>query len=222
MISRTPRIVLALVALLAVPGLSGCESPAAAQTTGSRSTASTTTSATGVRTALPEAARAASARATGLVGIASGQEAYLHVTRLHPPEPVVPPEPVRVRVSFVGADGASLAESEIALLPGRSETLHLRGPSSTARLLARAAITRLPDDGEVGGIVPCTAPPGTEASGIVPCTTPSLNDVGDVPPDDGLVATLEIVDVATQRSAVVLHPLVVKGFNPQPEPPASR
>jgi hypothetical protein len=46
-----------------------------------------------------------------------------------------------------------------------------------------------------------------------------------VMPSDGcgaVVPTLEIYDTETGRTEAILNPLVWKGFNPQPEPPATR
>lgn len=44
--------------------------------------------------------------------------------------------------------------------------------------------------------------------------------VGLVPdPCSALVPTLELVETLTSRSQVVMDPLEIFGFNPQPEPP---
>jgi hypothetical protein len=78
------------------------------------------------------------ALATGLVGVAAGQELNLHVTRLIPPEPVLPPEPIHVLVSLVDDSGSTLSQTELVLGPGRSGTIQLKGPSFGSRMLVRA------------------------------------------------------------------------------------
>jgi hypothetical protein len=54
----------------------------------------------------------------------------------------------------------------------------------------------------------------------VELTPPDPNDDRKVRRNDG-VLTLEVFDTATGRTAFTM-PWVLKGFNPQPEPPASR
>jgi hypothetical protein len=57
---------------------------------------------------------------------------------------------VHLLVSLVGADGTALAARSIAILPGESAHLRLRGPSDRAgRLLVRAAISIPPPDDQV-------------------------------------------------------------------------
>jgi hypothetical protein len=38
-------------------------------------------------------------------------------------------------------------------------------------------------------------------------------------PSDSMIGTLEVFDTATQQGNLILHPAVIKGFNPQPDPP---
>jgi hypothetical protein len=38
-------------------------------------------------------------------------------------------------------------------------------------------------------------------------------------PSDTMIGTLEVFDTATQQGNLILHPAVIKGFNPQPDPP---
>jgi hypothetical protein len=166
-----------------------------------------------MQSALTQTPRAA--LVTGLVGVASGQYARLHVTRLHPPDPV---EPVELSLALIGADGEIVAHRRVALAPGASAYVDARGPRVAGRrALVRASIvgSNPPDDSIVGGVPP--------DDGIVGGVPPDDSIVGGVPPDDnlaGILATLEIVDIQTGSTAVVMNPLVIKGFNPQPEPPA--
>lgn len=146
---------------------------------------------------------APTALATGLVGVAYGQEARLHVTRMIPPEPVAPVELV---LGLIHADGTIAAQRRVALEPGESAHLTTRGPRGTgSRLLLRAAIS------QVGDAVTVNPPDDGSESG---------DPADDMLARGGVQATLEIVDVETGWSRVIVNPVVIKGFNPQPEPPA--
>lgn len=145
-------------------------------------------------------ARRGSGLATPLVGVAYGEEARVHITVLHPPEPVGPnpihpPEPVHLLLGLVSEDDVALAQQTFDLLPGESATLEARGPGTDrGRMLVRAAVTSVPD-----------------ATGLI---SPDPFAGG------GIQASLEIVDTDTLRTDVVVNPVEIFGFNPQPEPPA--
>jgi hypothetical protein len=38
-------------------------------------------------------------------------------------------------------------------------------------------------------------------------------------PSDSMIGTMEVFDSATGQGSLILHPAVIKGFNPQPDPP---
>ena len=43
--------------------------------------------------------------------------------------------------------------------------------------------------------------------------------VGTNCPSDSMIGTLEVFDTATGQGSLILHPAIIKGFNPQPDPP---
>lgn len=194
--SNPPSPWLVASALLVLPVLPGCDEARAETGNEERATR---------QCAEPDESDQPAALATGLVGVAPGQQANLHLTRLHPPDPG---EPIALIVDLVDAQGDILVEHEIVLDAGASETITLNGPDGGERTLFRAAVfVPPPDDGVEGG-----NPPDDGVEGVNP-------------PDDGLdsggiQATLEIVDVESLRTQLMVNPIVVKGFNPQPEPPA--
>jgi hypothetical protein len=154
--------------------------------------------------------------ATGLVGVAYGQEVQLHVTRLPPdpvvpPDPVQPPDPIHLMLSLVDEAGATVADKHVVLEAGRSDTLRVAGSTAfRGRVLLR------------GGIAPCVHP----ADSRPPDDDSPPPDDDSPPPDDslengGILATLEVVETLTGRTTVVVNPLVLRGFNPQPEPPGA-
>ena|SRR5688572_6276785 len=38
-------------------------------------------------------------------------------------------------------------------------------------------------------------------------------------PSDSMIGTMEVFDSATGQGNLILHPAIIKGFNPQPDPP---
>lgn len=152
--------------------------------------------------------------AFGLVHITAGQSIQLNLSRVDPTDDTTPPpddgipppddtQPppddtmlVPVRLMIFDSDGVMVTHSMEQLAAGHSASLMLNRDSldrAEDRVGLRAVAT-------VGGPIP-----------------------GDDQPisDDSVVASFEIVDNATRRT-VFAAPVVSKGFNPQPEPPASR
>jgi hypothetical protein len=136
---------------------------------------------------------------TGLVHVTTGQSVQLNVSFVGPPDDSVgPPDdnrPVTVELMILDANGAMVAQSTEDLLRRRSASLMLNRDlldRTEGRLGLRAVVM---------------------VSGLV------LGD--DQPISDSVVASFEVVDNASQRTMFV-SPVELKGFNPQPEPPASR
>jgi hypothetical protein len=130
----------------------------------------------------------------GLVGITFGQTAQLNVVYSDPPDPGIP---VLVEMAFFDSDGNVLARSVETLLPGKSASLRVNGSTFTrfgSRLLLRAVVK--------AGVSP-------EPFGVSP-----------TPFRDATISTFEVVENALQRT-LFLNPAVLKGFNPQPDPPGT-
>jgi len=122
---------------------------------------------------------------------------------------VVPGQSVQLNVSHFGgivpcsaemlildADGLVLARTMMDLARGRSASLILNRDTlgrTEVRLGLRAVVIQHPPD-------------------------PQIDQ--RIPPDPQLVANFEVSDNATQRT-VFATPVELKGFNPQPEPPAA-
>jgi hypothetical protein len=141
----------------------------------------------------------------GLLSITRGQTARLSVADLTPP-PVgeLPPGPIRVEMSFVDADGHFLLNPDgqpirrvVMLEPRRSTFLQINANN----LLAR-------DENRLN------------FRPVVKVLPPPIPDSPTQPPPIGerVVPTVEIIENATAKT-VLLYPGVIRGFNPQPDPP---
>lgn len=159
----------------------------------------------------------------GLVGLARLQSARLNVVNLfppdpvtpphpvHPPDPALPPDPCHVGMGFLdsadkpflNAAGAPILV-ELDLAPGQSAFIDL---SATDAFRNNRGLR-----------VPFRA-----TALLTHLATPPPDDGSELPPDpcSALVPTLELVEPLTGRSQVVMDPLEIFGFNPQPEPPIS-
>jgi hypothetical protein len=140
--------------------------------------------------------------AFGMIGIAPGQTARLNVARVHPPDPGLPPGPCRVGLGFVDAEGGLLLPAvQVTLRPGQAAFADIalgRGAvGAGGRMQIRAVF------------VPPIDPDRPGASRRL------ARECRDV------VATLEVFDTESQQTQVILSPGVIRGFNPQPEPPAA-
>jgi len=148
--------------------------------------------------------------AFGSVGITSGQTARVNVTNIS--TAVCPCQ--RVVLTFRGPNGQLLQNQKgevirrsVELQPGESTFLDVDYgdlPPGPTRLQLRAGITFLPpspiDDSQV---------------------RLHLNE-RQVPPPvaDTMVSTVEVINNADGRTQfVVTNPAVLRGFNPQPDPP---
>lgn len=94
----------------------------------------------------------------GILGITRGQTARLNVANVSSPDsPFYPPDPCRVTMSFVDANGDVLLNSagqpvqrEVTLQPGHSTFLQINGDNlverGQLRLIFRPVISVIPDD----------------------------------------------------------------------------
>lgn len=134
--------------------------------------------------------------AFGMVGIVSSQTARLNVVNAHPPEPGSPV--YQVKLGFADANGKLLLPAiQVTLKPGQSSFADFDLSRTDIRGDQRVQIRPVYS-------VHILSRDGQELS-------PRSNDV---------LATLEIFDTLSGQSQLILNPAILRGFNPQPEPPA--
>jgi len=122
----------------------------------------------------------------GMVGIADGQTARLNIVNIGVIDPTtgLPPDPCRVRLQFVDADGRELASRGVA-----PEMVHAKFLDFTPTFVPVNDVA--------------AAPPRAEIRAVV------LTDNG-VPPGPCRV-TLEVFDNVTGRSQIVIPPGACRG-----------
>jgi hypothetical protein len=134
----------------------------------------------------------------GMAGLAAGQTLRLNATHTLPPGPSrdeLPPGPIRVRFALLDDRGRVLASLRSELQPGHSDALEIsfgRLGIDARRVHVRAVVDVILPPSPI-------LPPG-------PVRNPS-------------VSTLEVFDDDSARTSLFVHPAVVRGFNPQPDPP---
>lgn len=140
----------------------------------------------------------------GLVGITRNQVARLSVSNIHALLiDGLPPGPIRVEMSFVDADGNPLLTGDGQVV--RRVVMLEAGHSAFLQIEANNLLSRDANRLNFRPVVSVQPPP-----------------VGDrnVPPptNDRIVPTFEVIEGSTART-VLLYPGVIRGFNPQPDPP---
>jgi hypothetical protein len=140
----------------------------------------------------------------GMVGITTGQTARISVANtIMPNDSRFPPGPSRVIMSFRGMNG---------------QILRSRNGDPVRRVvdLERGDAAYLDVDYD-------QYPPGPSRLQLRPVVTVTPPPVGDFSaiPYDSAVPMFEIINNANGRTqfAVSSHPGVIRGFNPQPDPP---
>lgn len=141
--------------------------------------------------------------AFGMVGIVPGQTARLSAVLGTPPDDGVPS--CEVDLAILGEDGIRLGGGALVIRAGGAAHVDFAvptggrsrpGPAAPDRIMLRAVAK--------AGVGP--SPFGPDPTPFAPCGAP-------------LLASLEVFDSRTQETSVVLHPAVLVGFNPQPDPP---
>ena len=143
----------------------------------------------------------------GMVGITSGQTVRVSVANtIMPNDANWPPGPTRVVLNFRLPNGnllrnrsGDIVRKAVDLERGDSTFLDLNYdelPPGPVRLQLRAVIVAIP---------------------------PPVGDSNELPPPvgDRIVSTVEIINNRDGRTqfAVFMNPAVIRGFNPQPDPP---
>ncbi len=153
--------------------------------------------------------------AFGLIGLAAGQTARINVS--HPGSRLLPPDPCRVRLSFVDGAGTTLAAIESLVAPNQSVHLDVDAAvlarTSAGGLAVRPIVAAIgnpnlrPGTGEVGNP---DFRPGTGEVGN-PNLFPGAGAIGNPDLRPGIcVATLEVFDSATGVTSVLSSPSLVR------------
>ncbi len=144
----------------------------------------------------------------GMVGITQGQTLRINVSNIVATnDSTYPPGPSRVAIIVVNSQGDPVRHRDGS--PARRVLMIERGDSAFLDLNA--------DDVQY--------PPGPtrlQLRAVINVEAPSVGEGNqDQPPiGDRTVATVEVFNNANGRTVVTLdHPGVIRGFNPQPDPP---
>lgn len=145
----------------------------------------------------------------GMVGVTRGQTIRLNVVNAIPYDSAFPPGPSRVVLTFLDAQGRQLRNRD-------------GSPVRRAAQLERDQSTMLDLDFDQW-------PPGPTRlhfRAVVDVIPPPIGEqpppIGEIPPPigDRVVASVEIINNATDRTVLFIgNPGVIRGFNPQPDPP---
>ena len=139
----------------------------------------------------------------GMVGITPGQTIRLNVVNTHfTREGELPPDPCRVVLTFLDAEGrhyrnrdGSVVRRVVQLEPGRATALDLNADefaTGGSRIQLRAVVT------------------------VIPPPVPSRTEL----PPDPCVPSVEVINNANSKTVLFIgNPGVIRGFNPQPDPP---
>jgi len=152
----------------------------------------------------------------GMVGITQGQTIRLNVANTIPYDAAFPPGPTRVVLDFLDAEGrlwrnraGQPIRRDIMLQPGRATFIDLDADD-----------LQFPDLNSMG-------PRGRiQLRAVVSVIPPPIGDtpppIGDQPPPigDRIVPSVEIFNSANAKTVLFIgNPGVIRGFNPQPDPP---
>jgi hypothetical protein len=136
----------------------------------------------------------------GAVGLANQQVARLNVVSIGDPS-IIPPGPCRVGLSFLDARGIIINDRN-----GRPMSTQLdvaQGASGFLDMSAGAFIIY----GRLQFRAMVVLPPAPTDSSVDPCAN--------------VIPTLEIFEQRTGRTTLFLHPALIRGFDPQPDPPGA-
>ena len=136
-----------------------------------------------------------------MVGIVRGQSIRINASNIAPADPNSPPDPCRVRLAFMDADGTVLTNPRTGEAVGRTVTLE-RGQSTFLHLDADEFFT-----GD-------TAPARLELRPVF--RSVSLNSNGQTPPDP-CVPSVEVIDNATSKTSFVYAGTPLFGNPPEPD-----
>lgn len=135
-----------------------------------------------------------------MVGIVRGQSIRINASNINPADPNLPPDPCRVRLAFMDADGTVLTNPRTGEAAGRTVTLQ-RGQSTFLHLDADEFFI-----GDTGGRL--------ELRPVF--RSVSLASNAKAPPDP-CVPSVEVIDNATSKTSFVYEGTPLFGNPPDPE-----
>ncbi|HSS21689.1 MAG TPA: hypothetical protein VLL54_16570 [Pyrinomonadaceae bacterium] len=138
-----------------------------------------------------------------IVGIVRGQSIRINASNIAPSDSNTPPDPCRVRLGFVDADGNPLTNPRTGEAVGRTVTLQ-NGQSAFLHVNA--------DEFSTGD----TAPGRLQLRPVFRSVT--LNPNGQLPPDP-CVPSVEVINNATQRTSFIYAGTPSFGDPPDPDRP---
>jgi hypothetical protein len=136
----------------------------------------------------------------GALGLATLETARLNVVNIGEPN-VIPPGPCRVTLSYLDANGIIINDRNgrpfsAQLDVARGKILHFDMSSRSVNINGRLQFRAL-------------------------VTLPAVPGDGSVDQCANMIPSLEIFDQVTSRTLLVLHPALIRGFDPQPDPPGA-
>jgi hypothetical protein len=134
----------------------------------------------------------------GVVGLASLQTARLNVVSIGD-QNLIPPGPCRIGLSFLDARGIIINDRNGRPMSAQFDVS--QGEAVFFDFSSRSIII----NGRVQFRALVTLPPPPNDGSADPCAN--------------VIPTLEIFDQLTSRTLLLLHPALIRGFDPQPDPP---
>src|SRR6266487_2077562 len=134
----------------------------------------------------------------GAVGLANLQTARLNVVSIGDPS-IIPPGPCRIGLSFLDARGIIINDRNGRPMSAQFDVS--QGEAVFFDFSSRSIII----NGRVQFRALVTLPPPPNDGSADPCAN--------------VIPTLEIFDQLTSRTLLLLHPALIRGFDPQPDPP---
>jgi hypothetical protein len=138
----------------------------------------------------------------GMLGIIRGQTIRLNVVNAIPYDSAYPPGPTRVVLAFLDTEGRLLRNRD-------------GSPVRRAAQLERGQSTMLDLDFD-------QYPPGPSRLTLRAVVNVEPPPIGEQPPpvSDRILSSVEVINNANSRTVLFIgNPGVIRGFNPQPDPP---
>lgn len=139
--------------------------------------------------------------AFGMVGITTGQTMRVNVSYVPPPVPELPPGPVRVTMAFRGING------------------NLARNARTGEVIRKVVDLQSGDSAflDVDYDVLPPGPTRAQLRAVVSVIPPPVPDTNLL--QDGVcIPSVEVINSSNGKT-LFMNPAVIRGFNPQPDPP---
>jgi hypothetical protein len=142
----------------------------------------------------------------GMVGLTQGQTARINVSNvIAQNDSRFPPGPIRVAIVVINSHGDPFRNRDGS--PVRKVTMLNRGESTFLELN--------------GDDFPTGAGGRIQLRAVITENPPPIGDSNPFPPGPVTVQSIEVINNANARTVLFMgKPGVIRGFNPQPDPPA--